>query len=209
MSFLFGGAPQTKKDPVRDYQKDLRHATRSMEREDIKAVMQEKNLIASITKHAKEQRMDLCKIKAKELVRLRAHRSRLTTMKGHMATLAQQLSTVQGAKVMQETMAKTTHLLRNLNARLDAKAIHRMLMEYERQSATFSDGQEILEQTLDGMFEAEDEQSATDEAVSVIFDELGLEMALDLKTSTAKQTPAATAIGEEDLEARLQKLRAH
>lgn len=209
MSFLFGGAPQTKKDPVRDYQKDLRHATRSMEREDIKAAIQEKNLIASITKHAKEQRMDLCKIKAKELVRLRAHRSRLTTMKGHMATLAQQLSTVQGAKVMQETMAKTTHLLRNLNARLDAKAIHRMLMEYERQSATFSDGQEILEQTLDGMFEAEDEQSATDEAVSVIFDELGLEMALDLKTCTAKQAPAATAIGEEDLEARLQKLRAH
>lgn len=209
MSFLFGGAPQTKKDPVRDYQKDLRHATRSMEREDIKAMAQEKQLIANITKHAKEQRIDLCKIKAKELVRLRAHRSRLTTMKGHMATLAQQLSTVQGAKVMQETMAKTTHLLRNLNARLDAKAIHRMLMEYERQSATFSDGQEILEQTLDGMFEAEDEQSATDEAVSVIFDELGLEMALDLKTCTAKQAPAATAIGEEDLEARLQKLRAH
>lgn len=209
MSFLFGGAPQTKKDPVRDYQKELRHATRSMEREDIKAVAQEKHLIASITKHAKEQRIDLCKIKAKELVRLRAHRSRLTTMKGHMATLAQQLSTVQGAKVMQETMAKTTHLLRSLNARLDAKAIHRMLLEYERQSATFSDGQEILEQTLDGMFEADNEQSATDEAVSVIFDELGLGLALDLKTCAAKQGPAGTATGEEDLEARLQNLRAN
>lgn len=209
MSFLFGGAPQTKKDPVRDYQKDLRHATRSMEREDIKAMAQEKNLIASITKHAKEQRIDLCKIKAKELVRLRAHRSRLTTMKGHMATLSQQLSTVQGAKVMQETMAKTTHLLRNLNARLDAKAIHKMLLEYERQSATFSDGQEILEQTLDGMFEADDEQSATDEAVSSIFDELQLGLTLDLKACTAKQGPAKNAAGEEDLEARLHNLRAH
>ena len=59
-----------KKDPVKEHLKDLRHATRSMDREDIKAAAQEKTLAASITKLAKEQRLDLCKAKAKELARL-------------------------------------------------------------------------------------------------------------------------------------------
>lgn len=207
MSFLFGGAPQVKKDPVRDYQRDLRHATRSMEREDLKAAAQEKALVAGITKLAREQRIDLCKVKAKELVRLRAHRTRLTTMKGHMSTLAQQLSTVQSAKVMQETMAKTTHLLRSLNARLDAKAIHRMLLEFERQSTQFSDGQEILEETLDGMFETDNEQSATEDAVAGVFHELGLSASLEMSAAAPGGGLARVTASEEDLEARLSRLR--
>lgn len=203
MAFLFGGAQKTKKDPVAEYQRDLRHSTRSMEREEIKAATQEKSLIASITKLAKEQRVDLCKAKAKELVRLRAHRQRIMTMKGHMATLQQQLSTVQSAKVMQETMAKTTSLLRGLNSRLDAKSIHRMLMEFERQSIGFKDGQEILEQSLDEIFEADDEQASTDQAVAGVLQELGVE--LQLSMGSAKDDPGS--IREEDLEARLQNLK--
>jgi len=207
MSFLFGGAPQTKKDPVKDYQKDLRHSVRSMDREELKAAQQEKALIASITKLAKEQRIDLCKAKAKELVRLRAHRNRLVTMKGHMSTLQHQLSTVQSAKVMQETMAKTTHLLRSLNARLDARAIHRMLLEFERHSTAFSDGQEILEETLDGMFEADDEKATTDDAVSGVFQELGLELSQGMGNSSSSARAALAAPGIEEIEARLNRLK--
>jgi hypothetical protein len=206
MSFLFGGAPQVKKDPVRDYQKELRHATRSMDREEIKTASQEKILLSSITKLAKDQRLDLCKTKAKELVRLRAHRHRLVTMKGHMATLQHQLSTVNSAKVMQETMAKTTHLLRSLNSRLDAKAIHRMLMEFERQSVTFTDGQEILENTLDGIFEAENEQASTDQAVAGVFQELGLEIEMNL--GNAGGGLGVSSISDVDLAERLQSLKA-
>jgi charged multivesicular body protein 2A len=196
MSFLFGGATQVKRDPIRDYQRDLRHSVRSMEREDIKAASQERALLASISKHAKEQRLDLCKAKAKELVRLRAHRHRIVTMKGHMATLQHQLSTVQSAKVMQETMAKTTTLLRSLNTRLDAKAIYKMLMEFEKQSTNFSDGQEIVEGTLDDIFEADNEQATTD---------LGLEMEMNLPSS--RHELHGIFANDANLEARLQNLK--
>lgn len=194
-----------KKDPVRDYQRELRHATRSMDREDIKAASQEKALTTSITKLAKEQRIDLCKAKAKELVRLRAHRHRIMTMKGHMATLQQQLSTVQSAKIMQETVAKTTHLLRGLNSRLDAQAIHRMLLEFERQSTSFADGQEIIEESLDGIFEADNEQASTDLAVAGVFHELGLETEMGM--AAARSDPSLHPASESDLEARLQILK--
>lgn len=203
MSFLFGGAPQAKRDPVKDYQRDLRHSTRSMDREDLKAAQQERSLVSSITKLAREQRIDLCRAKAKELVRLRAHRHRILTMKGHMATLQQQLSTVQSAKVMQETMAKTTHLLRGLNARLDAKSVHRLLMEFERQSVGFQDGQSVLEESLDGIFEAEDEQANTDQAVAGVFQELGLELHMGMGSAAGDQR-----LQEQDLDSRLERLKA-
>jgi hypothetical protein len=203
MSFLFGGAPQAKKNPVVDYMRDLRHSTRSMDREDLKAAAQEKSLLSSVTKLAREQRIDLCKAKAKELVRLRAHRQRIATMKGHMSTLHQQLSTVQSAKIMQETMVKTAHLLKGLNARLDAKGMHRMLLEFERQSVGFQDGQSVLEESLDAIFEAEDEQASTDQAVASIFQELGLEMQMGMASAKGDAWQQET-----DLDARLQILKA-
>lgn len=206
MSFLFGGAPKVAKDPVKDYQRDLRHAVRSMDREDLKAVAQEKNLLASLTKLAQDQRVDLCKAKAKELVRLRAHRSRLATMKGHMTTLSQQLATVQSAKIMQETMKKTTLLLKKLNTRMDASSIHRLLLEFERQSTAFSDGQEVVEQTLDGIFETENEQSVTEEAVASVLQEVGLDLKLGM-ASSARGSVGLESVEIENLEIRLQNLK--
>lgn len=205
MSFLFGGGRQVKKDHVRDYQKELRHSMRSMDREDLKAASQEKTLLAGIVKLAKEQRVDLCKTKAKELVRLRGHRQRIMTMKGHMATLQQQLSTVGSAQVMQDTMAKTTQLLKTLNCRMDAKAVHRMLLEYERQSSSFADGQQVLEENLDLMFELDDEQTSTDQAVAGVFQELGLE--LEMVMSKAGRDVSMHPPSVEDLESRLQNLK--
>lgn len=204
MSFLFGGAPKANKDPVKEHQKELRHALRALEREDIKAGAQEKTLVNTITKHAREQRMDICRTQAKELVRLRVHRSRLAIMKGHMTTLAQQLSTVQSCKIMQETMAKTTVLLQKLNHRMDARAIHRMLMEYEKQSTLFNDGQEVVEETLDTLFETENEQVATDDAVLAVFQELGLDLALGM---SVPGTGMPVTENTDDLESRLRNLR--
>lgn len=204
MSFLFGGAPKTRRDPVKEYQQDLRKSVRSMDREDIKAAAQEKNVITNMQKLAKEQRLDLCKVKAKELIRLRAHRARLMTMKGHLTTLQQQLSTVASAKVMQETVAKTTHLLRGLNQRLDAQGIHRMLMEFEKNSTMFQDGQEILEDTLDNIFETEQEQCVTDQAISAVFQELGFEMQFTMGKCDEGN---AYEMSTENLEERLAKMK--
>lgn len=204
MSFLFGGAPKVKRDPIKEYQQDLRKSVRSMDREDIKAAAQEKVLITGMQKLANEQRLDLCKLKAKELIRLRAHRSRLMTMKGHLSTLQQQLATVGSAKIMQETVAKTTHLLRGLNQRLDARSIHKMLLEFERNSTAFQDGQEILEETLDDIFETDNEQAVTDQAVSGIFQELGFDM-LELMGKPEPQPGQETS--QESLENRLERLK--
>jgi hypothetical protein len=209
MAFLFGGgaARATRQDPVKEYQRELRHAQRSMDREDQKAAAQEKALLADIVRQAKERKLDQCKARVRELVRLRGHRGRITAMKGHMTSLGQQLSTVQSAKSMQTIMAKTTRLLQGLNKHMDAKAVQRMLYEYERQSTAFTDSQEIVEENLDSMFEADGEQEAIDDAMRGVFEELGLDLSVSMAQARAG-TSVQDGVDIADIEARLSRLRA-
>jgi len=209
MAFLFGGgtARATRQDPIKEYQRELRHAQRSMDREDQKAAVQEKAMLADILRQAKDRKLDQCKARVRELVRLRAHRGRLSAMKGHMSSLGQQLATVQSAQSMQAIMGKTTRLLQGLNRRMDVKAVHRMLMDYERQSTVFADSQEIVEENLDAMFEADGEQEAIDDAMRGVFEELGLDLSVSMAQARAG-TSAQDGVDMGDIEARLSRLRA-
>jgi response regulator of citrate/malate metabolism len=127
-------------------------------------------------------------------------------MKGHMKALGQQLSTVSGAQNMQAIMGKTARLLQGLNKKMDARAIHSMLMEYERQSTAFADTQEIVEESMDSMFETDGEQEATDDAMLKVFEELGLDLSVGIGAAKAGATATDRDIAD-DLDARLNRLR--
>jgi division protein CdvB (Snf7/Vps24/ESCRT-III family) len=217
MAFLFGGAPSKAAasasrpaNPFREQQRDLRHGIRSLDREDLKAARDERAFKAEILKLARDQRLDLCKAKAREMIRLRCHRNRLTAIKFHMNSLAQQLATVQSTHQLQAVMGRTTRLLQGLNRSMDPRAVHRMLCEFERQSTAMTDSQEVLQETLDSMFETDDEASATDDAMAQVFQELGIDMQGRLAALPAQQQRAAQPEPpppEGDLEARLNRLR--
>lgn len=206
MSFLFGGARKTDTDPCKSSLNQLRRATRSMDREEIKSKAEEKVIVACINKLAKEQKIDLCKSKAKELIRLRVHRKRLMTMKCHMSTLAHQLSTVQSAGVMRDTIMKTSALLKKMNNCFDAKTMHKMILEFEGNSTHFKDGQEILEETLDSVFETDNEGENIDAEISSIFEELHLNLQL-LPGNEHPLCPTQPSTEMGSLEERLEKLK--
>jgi charged multivesicular body protein 2B len=211
MAFLFGGGKAlgaAKVDPIKEYQRDLRHAQRSMDREDLKAAAQERSLLADILRQAKDRKLDQCKARVRELIRLRGHRARMSTMKGHMTSLGQQLTTVQGAKSMQGIMSKTNRLLQGLNKTMDARAVHRMLIDYERQSSTFTASQEVVEETLDSMFETDGEQEATDDAMQGVLEELGLDLSFKLGAASAATSLQTEDVDLADIEARLSRLKA-
>ena len=211
MAFLFGGGKAlgaAKVDPIKEYQRDLRHAQRSMDREDLKAAAQERSLLADILRQAKDRKLDQCKTRVRELIRLRGHRARMSTMKGHMTSLGQQLTTVQGAKSMQGIMSKTNRLLQGLNKTMDARAVHRMLIDYERQSSTFTASQEVVEETLDSMFETDGEQEATDDAMQGVLEELGLDLSFKLGAASAATSLQTEDVDLADIEARLSRLKA-
>jgi charged multivesicular body protein 2A len=206
MSFLYGGARPASQDSLRDYQRKIASAARGMEREIRRQDAQEKALERELSRCARDNNIEVATSKARELVRLRAHRGRLYTMKEHMTGLSQQLMSVQSSSRIQETLANTARMLHSLNARFDAPSVARMLADFERQNALITSKQEIVDDTLDSAFEADGEADATSEAVLSVLQGVGLDLRGRFG-SAGKGASSELEGGEEDLEARLQRLR--
>lgn len=206
MAFLFGGARPTNHDCVRDYQRKISGSARGMEREIGRLDLQEKTLQRELSKCAAESKIELATSKAKEMVRLRAHRGRLNTMRGHMSGLAQQLQSVQSSAKMQETLATTGRMLQALNARFDAASVARMLADFEKQTVLMANTQEIMGDTLDSSFEVDGEQDAANDAVLAVLQEAGLDVQSRLMAKSLGSNGQAAA-GVDDLDERLQRLR--
>jgi division protein CdvB (Snf7/Vps24/ESCRT-III family) len=206
MAFLFGGARQTSTTSIRDYQRKASSSARAMEREISRMDAREGALQRELAKCAKDSCMDTATAKAKEIVRLRAHRSRLFTVKGHMTGLAQHLQTVQTTGKIQETMAATTQMMQTLNSRFDAVSVSRMLTEFEKQNAHMQAKQELIDDTLDSGFEADGEDDECANAVTDVLNEAGLDTRSrlgPLRHQSAQQLSDA----EIDIAQRLERLR--
>lgn len=208
MSFMFGGARQANQDSLRDYQRKVASSARGMEREIGRMDAQERRAQQELAKCAKEGKLELATTKAREMVRMRAHRARLHTMKGHLTGLAQQLQTVESTTKIQETLAITARMLQGLNARVDAGSVMRMLAEFEKQSILMANKQEVVEDTLDSALEVDGEQDAMDDAVLGVLQEAGLDVSARLPKSSEKDGAASMMMVQDaDLESRLQRLR--
>lgn len=205
MAFLFGGGRPANQDSLRDYQRRIAGSARGMEREIRRQDVQESRLQKELVKCAQDNRIELATAKAKEMVRLRAHRARLYTMKEHMTGLAQQLQTVQSSTKMQETIAVTARMLQALNARFDAPAVARMLADFEKQNVLITNKQEVVEDTLDSAFEVDGETDATSEAVLDVLQGVGLDLRGRLGTS--REGGGGELASADDLDERLQRLR--
>lgn len=207
MSFLFGGARVSNTNTVRDYQRKVAGNARGMEREVSRLDHREALLQRELGKCAKDGKMDTATAKAKEIVRLRAHRERLRTVGTQMTGLAQQLQSVQTTGKVQEMISDTVGMLHTLNGRMDAGGVARMLSEFERQNVQMQAKQELMHDALDSGFEADGETEDCNEAVITVLEEVGLDMRAQLGGGGAARAQLASAVDEEDLAARIERLR--
>jgi charged multivesicular body protein 2A len=204
MAFLFGGARPSGQDSLKDFQRQIQTSARGMEREAMRLDRKEKLLQAELTKCGKDGKMEQATRKAKEMVRLRAHRSRLFKLNENMTGLANQLQIVNSSQKIQETIGQTMRMLQGLNARFDASSVARMLAEFEKQNVLMANKQEIVDDTLDNAFEVDGELDATSEAVLEVLEAAGL----DTRAMMAKAPGGGGAREQdEDLDERLQRLR--
>lgn len=207
MSFLFGGKREPLQNPLKAYVRDIQRHVRQMDRELGTTSMQEKTLMREIRSLAEKQDMTLVKCKAKELIRNRAHRQRLVVTQQGLRSLAYELNMMSATQKNQEVISQTTKILASLNTNMDVKSTYKMLMEFERQHTLVTEKQEIITESLDGVFEGDNENIATDEAMSNVFEEMGLDLSKTLKDKNVVAAPFSEEIPDDDLEARLVKLQ--
>ena len=216
MSFLFGGAPEansvqrdkpTKMDAQRT---QLRAAIRRLTREETTNARSERLLGQEITKHAKAQDMSICMDKARELIRVRAHTSRLRKTRSQLTAISRQLSMLSHTVLTGESMLRLTLFMRDMNKEIDVRGMHRMCNEFERQHVLMGETVSTMDEKMDETFAADDEDTCTDDMVASVFAELGVDIQGKVqapRTRIAAPEPLAEA-GDVDLEERLRRLRA-
>ena len=198
MSFLFGGARPSPANTIKHYQREINKHCRSMERENNRSLSSEKGIISEIKKHAMKNDIHMAKLKAKELIRARNFRKRLCITQQGLASLGQQLAILETSQRSQEVLEKTTRILQALNNKMDLGATYKMLMEFEKQSTTLDEKQEILNESMDNMFEID--ESEVDSTLGSVFEELGVDLKNNLKG------PMRKGQEEEDVEERYARL---
>jgi division protein CdvB (Snf7/Vps24/ESCRT-III family) len=207
MSLLFGGARPTNESPLRTLQSHVRSSVRTSDREIARLDRDEKALLAQLKKCGNSQQIETARIKAKELVRLRAHRLRLTGLKAGLSGLSQQLGEVGASHKIQEALGKTTVMLQKLNGQLSMGGAQRMMKEFERQTTEMGTKQEFVNDALDSAFEADNEEADTDSAVLQVLEEAGLDEACRMHRMKTADQSGAQELSLSSLEARLHSLR--
>lgn len=206
MSVIFGGGKTTPENPMRTLQSQVRQSVRASDREIMRIDREEKALLGQLKKCGNAQQIEAARLKAKELVRLRAHRMRLTGLKAGMSGLSQQLSEVGSSHRIQATLAQTTSMLQKLNGQLSLVATQRLMREFERQTSMMTDKQAMVDDALESAFETDNEQAETESAVSQVLEEAGLDVACRMHSVRPTGAPAQD-ISDSALESRLNSLR--
>lgn len=207
MSFLFGGARPVSDNPLRALQTQVRSGVRASDREIARLDRDEKVLLAQLKKCGTSQQIETARIKAKELVRLRAHRLRLNGLKAGLSGLSQQLGEVGASHKIQEALGKTTVMLQRLNGQLSLGGTQKMMKEFDRQTTEMSTKQEFVNDALDSAFEGDNEEVETESAVLQVLEEAGLDEACRMQRMKTSQQAGERDISLDSLEARLHSLR--
>jgi charged multivesicular body protein 2A len=205
---LFGPS-KTPEQMMREYKRTLDKTVRELDRERIRLQGQEKALIADMKKMAKNDHMDAVRIMAKDLVRTRGYITKFYRMKAEMQAVSLRLETLKSTQAMTTAMRGVTKCMIGMNQKMNVPEMRRIMMEFEKQNAMMGMKEEIINDTIDDVMDDEgEEEEHIEEMISQVLDEIGLDFSNKVKPHEgAVGTAEAPAAEEDDLQARLDKLR--
>ena len=116
--------------------------------------------------------------------------------------------TIQSQQAIKETMSKMSGMIKTLCGPTTGVSLYKTIAEFEKQNQILDNTSDLVNETLEGVFETEDEDSKTDTEVQKILAELGLNTSHALPRASSSQPEMSTTVGEDDdLEKRLQRLK--
>ena len=123
----------------------------------------------------------------KDLVRTRAHVTKMVEMRSHLQGCALKLQTVSSHEAMASAMKTTTAAMVKMNNAVDAPAINKMMREFEKENMKSEMMQEIMGDMMDDVLEADGDAEEEDKIVNQVLDEIGI--------SFAEEVPDAPMLG--------------
>lgn len=225
MEFFFG-RKKTPDEILKENKRAIDRAIRELEREKSRMEQQEIKLGNEIRKNAKANQMDSVKIMAKDLVRTKSQIKKFNIMKANLQAISLKTATLKSQNSMAQAMRGVTQGLVSMNRQLNLPRIQSIIQEFQKQTDMVDMKEEMINDVMDDVFEEDTDEQESDQIVSKVLDELGIEMNQTLATLPASggkvpltdksptmdkqpeaQGVAGSTAADADLEERLNKLR--
>lgn len=198
MSFLFGGAPPTTTDLAKRYKRHIQRSIRDLDKESARLASEEKILMGEV-KQASHNNIKMSLQKAQAVVRVRRTLNKFSVMKSHFQGIETRIQGVKSTEALQRSVTAAANMMRSFNKTMGGHSMLASLQELERQNMLMTVQGECIDEQMDGIFEEDNDEEASEDVVLQILTEAGvclpspstLEERLDrLKPPTAVKTNA-------------------
>ena len=193
MSWLFG-KKKTPAEMLRENKRMIDRAIRDLDRERMGLQAQEKKTVAEIKKMAKDNQMEAVKVMAKSVVRNRNAVNKLFQLKSQLQAVSLRMSELKSTQAMADAMKGTTKAMATMNKQMQLPALAKIMREFEKQNMKMEVASDAMGEAMDMAFEGEGEEEETDELVSQVLDEIGIDTNATLAAVPAAQLGAPTAV---------------
>jgi charged multivesicular body protein 2A len=182
MDWLFGKV-LTPQEIMKENQNLIRKSIREIERERKKMENQETKLINDMKKTAATGQMGAVRVMALDLVRTRKHVQKMAQMKTRLQAVSLRLQSVQSQATMASAMKGVTRAMGQMNRQINLPGLQQIMMEFEKQSQIMEMKDEVIQDTMEDMWDDEGEEEETDDIVNQVLDEIGIHLETELSTT--------------------------
>lgn len=176
---------------------------------------QEGKLKIQIKRTAKEGQVEAARILARDLVRTRAHVTRMYQMRTQMQSVSMQLTSMRTNEAMANAMGSAVKMMARINQSMNLPAMQNAMMQFEMEHGKMEMTQEMVDDAMGDVLGGADEESLTDDVINQVMDELGLEKTSQIgahgavsATPTHAHAPTAASAQQDDLlRERMENLR--
>lgn len=159
------------KDPLEDmkkWQRELKSEMRSMEREIKKIEQAEKKSEEECRKLAKANRIDACRLLAKEIVRTRAARDRMFNAKAQLNSVSMQLKTQASMVKAAGCVKKSTQVMTAMNKLVKLPELQKTMADMAREMERAGLIEDMVGDALESLDPAEIEDDTNKEVDAVV-----------------------------------------
>uniref|UniRef100_A0A8C7KCW7 Charged multivesicular body protein 2Bb n=2 Tax=Oncorhynchus kisutch TaxID=8019 RepID=A0A8C7KCW7_ONCKI len=200
-------------DVIKEQTKELRGTQRQITRDRSSLEKQEKQLEMEIKKMAKTGNKEACTILAKQLVQLRRQKNRSYAVGSKVTSMSSQTKLMNSQMKMAGAMATTTKTMQAVNKKMDPQKMQQTMQNFQKENMKMEMSEELINDTLDEIFDASGDEEESDSIVNQVLDEIGIEISGKMvnapSASRNKPTSSATksdGISDEDIERQLKAL---
>ena len=198
---------KTPAEIMRENKRSIDRAIRDIDREKAQLDKQEKKLVMDIKKAAKEGKMNVCKIMAKDLVRVRKQIQKFYQMKAQMQGVSLHLTTLKSTQAMSTAMASMTKAMQRMNGVMNLPGLQKIMQEFSMQSEMMDMKQEMMNDAMDDVLEDENDEEESEQIVNQVLEEIGISLNQNLPSAESGTNNGESLMEDNDLQARLDSLR--